>query len=164
MMNVELFNLINKIAEYKWIGIVAILFAEWIPYAVAVYSIYNSFKRKEYRYALLSSAIGLAINIVIGSIYFHPRPFALGIGTQLIEHSNDSSFPSDHTTVLLSLSLYLIYNKETKKEGIILTIVSILVGIARIMCGVHFPYDIVGSTIIAIVSSRMVKERIRPSS
>ncbi len=163
-MNTELFLLINSLSGYGLIAIVSTIFAEWIPYLIALYSIYNSLKRKEYRYALLSSAIGLIINMAISSIYFHPRPFALGLGTQLIEHSNDSSFPSDHTTVLLSLSLYLVYNKRTRKEGIVLTAISLLVGLSRVICGIHFPYDIVGSTAVSIVSSKIVKERVKPSS
>ena len=61
----------------------------------------------EQRHALvimgLAGVLGLMINVIVSHIYFRPRPFMVlpkGTFTQLIPHSPDASFPSDHTTAI----------------------------------------------------------------
>jgi undecaprenyl-diphosphatase len=47
----------------------------------------------------------------------------------------------------------MIYFKETRKFGIILVILGFIGGFARVFSGVHFPFDIVGSVIVAVIVS-----------
>ena len=55
--------------------------------------------RKTMLIATASGLLGLLINQVIGLVWFHPRPFMIGLGHTLIHHVADSSFPSDHLTL-----------------------------------------------------------------
>ena len=104
-------------------------------------------------YVFYATVLGLIINYIVTIFYFHPRPFMINQGTQLINHSIGTSLPSDHTTILLSIAIMLIYFKNTKKLGIILTIFGLLGGISRIFCGVHFPLDIIASIFVALIST-----------
>jgi undecaprenyl-diphosphatase len=46
-----------------------------------------------------AGVLALIINVIISHIWFRPRPFTVfQKGTQLIPHSSDASFPSDHTS------------------------------------------------------------------
>ena len=77
-------------------------------------------------------------------------------GKILISHSPETSFPSDHTTFMLSIAFIFLYFKETRKMGIFLSILGIIGGIARVYCGVHYPFDILGSILVAGVSSCII--------
>jgi len=57
--------------------------------------------------ALVAGLIALGVNQLIALLWFHPRPFMAGIGHTYLPHVADSSFPSDHVTLLLSAGLAL---------------------------------------------------------
>jgi undecaprenyl-diphosphatase len=80
----------------------------------------------------------------------------LHLGTQLFQYPTDSSFPSDHTTLMVSIALMLIYFRETRIYGIIILILGLIGGFARVFSGIHFPFDIFGSVIVAIISSALI--------
>lgn len=89
---------------------------------------------------------------VISLFYFHPRPFVDNLGTQLIGHAPDSSFPSDHTTFIFSISVMLLFNKTTRALVIVLCGCSFISGLSRVFGGVHFPLDILGAILVSIFS------------
>jgi undecaprenyl-diphosphatase len=47
-----------------------------------------------------NEALFLLINQVIILLWQHPRPFVIGLGHTYLAHAADSSFPSDHLTLL----------------------------------------------------------------
>lgn len=140
---------------------IVILVAEYLPFVFIAILLYLWFinkqdSRNKALYAVYSSIIGLAMNLAITLVYFHPRPFMNKVGTMLINHLPETSFPSDHTTFMLSIALLLLFVKETRAIGIALTILGIVGGLARVVCGIHYPLDIIGSFIVAIGSSLFV--------
>jgi membrane-associated phospholipid phosphatase len=50
----------------------------------------------------------------------------------------------------------MIYFKETRIVGIGLFILGLIGGFARVLSGVHFPLDILGSIIVSIFASIMI--------
>jgi undecaprenyl-diphosphatase len=88
------------------------------------------------------------ITTIIRYFYHRPRPFVFYNFTPLIPE-NDYSFPSGHMTFFFALSMVIfMYNK---KWGSWFIIASALMGIARIIAGVHWASDIIGGAIIGIV-------------
>ncbi len=66
---------------------------------------------------------------------------------------------------MLSIALMMVYFKETRIAGIVLVILGFIGGIARVFCGIHFPMDIFGSLIVAVISTIIVfqfKEKLNP--
>ncbi|NWG32272.1 MAG: hypothetical protein HXY29_12370 [Rhodocyclaceae bacterium] len=57
--------------------------------------------------ATVSALLGLAINQLIGFVWYQPRPFVVGIGQTLMTHAPDSSFPSDHLTLIWTVAFSL---------------------------------------------------------
>ncbi|MGA8031222.1 MAG: undecaprenyl-diphosphatase, partial [Casimicrobiaceae bacterium] len=43
--------------------------------------------------AAFAGALGLVVNRCIGLAWYHPRPFALGLGRTWLDHAADTSFP-----------------------------------------------------------------------
>lgn len=160
-ININIFNSINHFAgSNAALDKIGILIAEYPLLIFILILVFLWFKNKEYKNSVLfctySAILGLAINYLIALFYFHPRPFMDKIGILLINHAPETSFPSDHTTFMFSIAFMFLYFKETRKAGIILSALGILGDISRIFCGLHYPLDIIGSILIAIVSSYVI--------
>lgn len=80
----------------------------------------------------------------------------MGIGQTLIEHVQDSSFPSDHLTLIWSVAFSLLLNKQHRVIGGLLFLIGIPVAWARIYLGVHFPLDMIGAAIVGLVSAGLI--------
>ncbi len=77
-------------------------------------------------------------------------------GVLLIAHAPETSFPSDHTTLMFAMSLMLLTFKDLRSKGMILFVLSLIGGLARVYTGLHFPMDIIGSLFVAQVSTGLL--------
>lgn len=72
------------------------------------------------------------------------------VGHTLIEHDATGSFPSNHMTIFSSIA-FAYYFSVRRDIGKFLLAVAWLVAWSRIYVGVHFPIDMVGGFMIALV-------------
>ena len=154
-MNKEIFLFINSFAGKNHIlDLIMIAAAKAMPYIfiLALFYLWFSKRKNEALFAGYATTLGIVINGIIGLVYFHPRPFMEHLGTLLIHHKASSSFPSNHTTFTMSIALMLLTFKSTRILGIVLTILALWCGIARIYVGVHWPFDILGSITVSIIA------------
>jgi len=154
-LNKEIFLFINSFAGKNHIlDLTMIAAAKAMPYIFIIFLFYLWFsnRKNEALFAGYATTLGVLINGIIGLVYFHPRPFMEHLGTMLIHHKPGNSFPSDHTTFTMSIALMLLTFKSTRILGIVLTILALWCGIARIYVGVHWPFDILGSIIVSITA------------
>ncbi len=160
--NIATFLLINQYAgESNFLDAFLIGFAEATPYIYIFIIIYLWFsdcieRKKSSFNSGLSVLLGMLTSYVISLFYYHSRPFVDNLGTQLVEHAPDSSFPSDHTTFIFSISVMLLFNQSTRNIGSVLCFLSFISGLSRVFVGVHFPLDIFGAILVAIFSSVVV--------
>ena len=96
---------------------------------------------------------GLLINQAIGLFWQTPRPFVLGIGHTLIPHTPDSSFPSDHLTVMWSVAFSFLMHQRPRFAGVLLALLGLPMAWARIYLGVHFPLDMAGAALVSGLSA-----------
>ena len=115
----------------------------------------------EHRHALvmagLSGIVALLINVILSHVWFRPRPFTVfskGSFTQLIPHSPDASFPSDHTSGSFGFAAGS-WGHNTKWIQRTFTLVAIIVMFARVYVGVHYPTDVIGGMVIGIISANV---------
>jgi undecaprenyl-diphosphatase len=107
--------------------------------------------------AFSSSMLALLINWVISLVWFHPRPFMIGIGNAYLTHAPDSSFPSDHFTALCAICfVYLWYESIKSLISIILILLTCCVAWARIYVGIHYPFDMLGGIIVSLLSTSII--------
>ena len=88
--------------------------------------------------------------------------------TRIIGKQSDRSFPSGHTanSMAVGVSLWLISRKYEllgdkklyfpKSAGWAVLVWSVLVGLSRLYVGVHYPTDVAGGAIIAILNTIIV--------
>lgn len=85
--------------------------------------------------------------------YYDPRPFVSDGIAPLIAHAADNGFPSDHMLLAATLaSATVLYEKRT---GLILWVVALFIGGARVLAGIHHPIDILGSALIGGAAARL---------
>lgn len=77
------------------------------------------------------------------------RPFEVYDFTPLINHDKGESFPSRHSTSALIIALTII--QVYPIWGTILTIIALCIGPTRILCGVHFPKDVIAGYLLALL-------------
>jgi len=104
----------------------------------------------------LGLTVVIPINYLLRRIFASPRPFEIGDFTPLEEFAplfeRDAAygFPSNHaaaTAVFVICFLLLGF----KKTGILIALVTFLVGAARVIVGLHFIGDILGGWAVGII-------------
>jgi undecaprenyl-diphosphatase len=155
-INQSLFLKLNSLVGINhWIDSFGILFAEYMPILFILVEFYLFFflKKKNIAiFAFMTMVLGLGINQIIGLLYFHNRPFIDGLGHTILNHVPENSFPSDHTTFMFTIAIYLYMKLENKIIGESLFILSFIGGLSRVFVGVHYPFDIVGSIFISLIA------------
>lgn len=101
--------------------------------------------------AVLSFPIAFLLALLASHLYYDTRPFVVEHIEPLIPHEADNGFPSNHTLyAMVAATTLFVYRR---KPGVFLAILAILIGVSRVMADVHYPIDIVGSILIAIVAT-----------
>ena len=158
-MNIQLFQWIHAGAGNRPVmdGL-AVFFAEGGPYLLAVLFVALwFFMYKNKKNALLEATeaaiIGLMFNQLVVLFYFHPRPYMVGLCTPLFPHGPETSFPSDHATLMFAAAFYLLTARHWIACSVPLLAVAFLTAWGRIYSGVHFPFDMAGSMVVAMAAA-----------
>ena len=108
----------------------------------------------------LAVGLGLAMNHVLGDLWFRSRPYDASSSVHLLRPASaDPSFPSDHATaasaivlIVLTASLWL---------GGVLAAESLLLFVGRIAVGLHYPSDILGGFFVALIAAATAQAVVR---
>ncbi|AKA67756.1 phosphatase PAP2 family protein [Clostridium scatologenes] len=164
-MNIEFFRLINNLANKNaFLDKIMIFFSKDVPYifmavTALVFIIGVIKKNEEFRKVSMSTfiitVINLMLSFIIGSVYYVDRPFVHNKVNFLVPHVKDASFPSDHAVGTMSIALGL--GKYNRILGIIMTILSIIVGFSRVYVGNHYPLDVISAYAMVFITSYLYK-------
>lgn len=119
--------------------------------------------RRQILLAGLSGVVALALSVAIGSLVYRARPF-VAMPDQvhlLIPHALDSSFPSDHAAGSAAFAVGMWQTKDRSARWLF-TITALVVGLSRVVAGVHWPSDILVSFLLGGLSARLVFAFERP--
>ena len=107
--------------------------------------------------ALISLAFcALITNVALKNIVARTRPFdAIEAIKPLVPRPMGYSFPSGHTCA--SFACALIYLRMApKKYGVGAVVLATLIAFSRLYVGVHYPGDVLGGFIVALIGSSVV--------
>lgn len=102
-------------------------------------------------FGFIAAVISYVLIKIGASLYYDPRPFVNHSVTPLYPHGADNGFPSDHT-VLTAFIAFTIYS-ASRRLGLILFGMALLIGLSRIIGYIHSPIDIIGSLLIAVIGA-----------
>ncbi len=163
-LNSFVFNLTgNNMTLYKIteiLGIIPILIA--LMYAVI--GLIQVIDRKSLKVDKELIALGILYIIVI-LIYVFFEKFIINYRPVLIDGILEASYPSSHTLLsicicgsALLINKYLFNNKKIYKYINIISIISmVLIVLGRLLSGVHWASDIIGSIIISITLLKILE-------
>ena len=160
-LNKALFLIINASTDSsKWAVNSAIFIGDYLiylfPLTLLTLWLWGDQDRKNMALkALFVAMLAVGLNQLIAIGYQHPRPFMIGLGQLWIEHAADSSFPSDHVTVFASIGITFLFANATRLGGITL-LVGFFVAWSRIYLGVHYPLDMIGAVVVALIAYMLV--------
>ncbi|WP_413373050.1 undecaprenyl-diphosphatase [Paenibacillus taichungensis] len=153
----QLFHWINQQAmQLSYLDGIMIFFAKYalfmFPAGMFVYWISKSQKnRMIVLQAILAASAGTAVSFVTGHLLHRDRPFVTHSVIQLISHSADASFPSDHATVAFACAAAFWLGRVRYRWGWVL--IATFITIARVWSGVHYPSDVAAGALIGMASA-----------
>jgi len=166
-MDLIIFQFFHNFAgRYAFLDSVGIFFAKYLPYLMVIALIIFLLKQKGWQnqiYLFIQMALAAILSRglfteIIRFLYNRERPFS-ALGFQPLISDSHPSFPSGHMTFYFALALVIFYvNRRWGRWFLILTI---LVGLARIFVGVHWPSDILGGIAVAIISFLIITKLLK---
>lgn len=147
-------------------------FAVWFPYFVVVaagvfvvmhhevfkenstWAVFVE-KKKEIFHSFIAGISAWCVAYGLKYLFHTPRPFNLLANVHSVFPESGFAFPSGHATFFMALAVSIFFFH--KKAGYWFMVFALVIGIARIAGGVHFPIDILGGYIIGALVAISLK-------
>lgn len=155
-MNYELFRAINDLHEGTLFDPVMRFVASSLVFgAFVVVAVLCLVRAREgaWRPVLATGAgLGLTYLISLALAAAHPekRPFQTHRVHLLLAHAPGQAFPSDHATAAFGIALAVLVFLSWR-WGVGLFLVALVIGFARVYVGIHYPGDIAGGLVAAVL-------------
>lgn len=156
------FKINQQIGKREWLDRLMLISAHWVIYFLAfVVLSWGSLVLSEtspelfitfIKLILTALIFAIATNWLLSLVWVHRRPMIEFPEIKFLfePYKTWKSFPSDHTTIAFILVFIPFLLGISWWFFTVLIILALLVGLARIYCGVHYPRDIMGGIIMAL--------------
>lgn len=167
-MNITLFYLIHNLAfQYPWLDAIIRFSAESLIYIAIVlitfiYAVNQGLLKREYLslskfvkqsrnviFVILTTGATYLLANVLKLLFRTERPFVALSNVQTLISESGFAFPSGHSTTIGAFAFAIYF--RNKRLGYLALAAMVLVGLARIASGVHFPIDIIGGFAIGFM-------------
>ncbi|MBI3888846.1 phosphatase PAP2 family protein [Candidatus Nomurabacteria bacterium] len=157
MNNKIFFFFYNLAYQSQVFDAVVVFFALYFPYLVAisvlVFLLYLN-KKKEILLTFFSAGLAYVFAYIFKHLFSTSRPFDAFPQVHSLVVETGYSFPSGHATFFMALAVAIFFYH--KKAGYVFMFFALLIGLARVIAGVHFPVDILGGFVLGGLVSCLV--------
>ena len=156
-LDYTLFRVVNGLAgRSSALDALMIGSAKYLPvvFALVLVALWLSWRPRNQRGALLaavSALVALGLGQIIGKAFPRPRPYLSHAVNQLIPRSLDTSFPSDHA--ILGFAVAVMVWRYNRRAGAVLLVLALLMAVARVFVGAHYPGDVLGGAVLGTLTS-----------
>lgn len=129
-------------------------FLIWLMFlGLIAYGIFSKkFKAYQVVHIFAMVAVALIVSQTIKELFPSPRPFVVyGTAPLTLTEPSDSAFPSSHTAAAFAMVFGMLHHN--RKVGALFFPPALLVGYGRIMSNVHYPLDVIGGILVALLIS-----------
>jgi undecaprenyl-diphosphatase len=95
---------------------------------------------------------GQSINVSLGMLSYELGPFMSGQGHTFLKNATGNSFSGDGATICWSCGPGLILTRGAVRWGISLCLIGLLMGLARVYLGGHYPLDELAAAPIGLLA------------
>jgi membrane-associated phospholipid phosphatase len=173
MMNNIIFFFFYNLAHHSQIfDKTVIFFAVYFPYLVIIlaglfllfhheiFSAEHPFKAlrqkwKEIVLVFFSGILAYIADTLLKFLIHTKRPFEIFPQVHPLFSESWYSFPSGHATFFMAIAVSIFFYH--KKAGYVFMFFALLIGIARVIAGIHFPIDILGGFILGALVAYFMK-------
>lgn len=147
----------NLAYRSEFLDSMIVFFAVYFPFLVAIGTIIFMLTNRIPPLRVLLSSIGaFLLAEIIKNIMRIPRPFEYFESVQGLFTEAGFAFPSQHTMFFAALAGAVFF--VNRKAGYVLFACSVLIGIARVAAGVHYPLDVLGGLLLGLVVAFLVNK------
>jgi undecaprenyl-diphosphatase len=160
-IDVSLFRFLNGLSDGGGLFDAFVIFcARFLPYLVILVVAWHLWlKRREVGdlvekgFQIFAPAVAscFVLGIILKELVARPRPFMSLPGVNLLVGVDGYAFPSAHAAFFFSLGLTVFFWDQTFGKRLILA--AVVIGIARVVAGMHYPLDILGGAAIGLLVS-----------
>ncbi len=141
--------------------IVIVLAGLFLIFHHEIFKVQNPFKEfikkwKEICLVFFSGVLAWFISKILKIIIHTPRPFDALQNVHSLFSETGASFPSGHATFFSALAIAIFLSH--KKAGYVFMFFALIISLARIIGGVHFPLDILGGFILGSLIAFFLKK------
>ena|ERR1035437_6041361 len=172
-MNNQIFFFFYSLAhQSKILDNVIVFFAVYFPYVVVILAgLFLLFhhevlkaeepfrvfmeKKREILMVFFSGCLAWVLAYILKILIHIPRPFDVFSQVRSLFSESGYAFPSGHATFFMALAISIFFLH--KKAGYVFMLFALLIGLARIIAGVHFPIDILGGFVLGATVALLIK-------
>jgi membrane-associated phospholipid phosphatase len=143
-MNQAIFNFLFSFSHNQALAQVSVFVSNILIYILALVIIIFVFLKARPLFLKLFVLFGSVIvagilSKILKTLLSVPRPFIAGNFIPVV-HETGFSLPSTHATAFATLTIVAF--SMNRKLGIIFGISTLLIGLSRVILGVHYPFDV----------------------
>jgi membrane-associated phospholipid phosphatase len=116
-------------------------------------------KWKEFILVCLSGGLTFGLAKILKILIHTSRPFDIFPQVHPLFTETGYAFPSGHTMVISAIAFALFFTH--KKTGYVFMFFTLIIGLARIIAGVHFPVDILGGFILGALVAYFIRQLLK---
>jgi undecaprenyl-diphosphatase len=159
-MNTSIFQFFYGFAHQSQVMDSLIVFcAVYLPYVVIALAVLFMFlHRRSFRelsLVLFSGVFAWILSKILKLVINMPRPFDALPNVHSLFAETGHTFPSGHAAFFSAIAFSIFFYH--KKVGTVFILLALVIGIARIAGGVHFPLDILGGFLLGYIIARFLR-------
>ncbi len=109
----------------------------------------------------LTFVAGQLFNQIVLLFIHRMRPYDAGVSHLIIEKSADWSFPSDHTTAVVSIAAaFALWGY--RRQSLLFALAAALVCYSRVYVGMHYVSDVAGGAVTALLAAVLIRKIYNP--
>jgi len=140
------YNLAHQSTFFDNLIIFLAVYFIYVVIILAVLFLFQRFNWKEIILLCMSAGFAFVLAKVLKILIHTSRPFDVFPQVYSLFPETGYAFPSGHTAVASAIAFALFFTH--KKAGYVFMFFALIIGLVRIIAGVHFPIDILGGFVL----------------